>query len=376
MLENLKQTWTDFRYSSFFWPVVGVVVLGSVAFGLFILTALQPKSAVAPVVQKPAKVSLTKNFDSASNLERVSQTEVNPYFFGFTSEGKPIYTNKDFKITVADSVFQSNTSYLPSSYFYIEPNKILINQDRTSSILDLSTGNSEALAESIYGVTQVAPDRYLFIQKRDNGIAIKEAKDLNFSDVQTLGTQDFTLFTPDNLEIRAFNNKPYLISTSVSDQGSKLTIYSIEGDKLIKKSEIDNVYAKTFGFDKLFVTRYQANLVSNEIVTFSSSDKLETKAINVSRDLSQSQIFGTILANRCAFSNGENKVVCVIKTQPGVNSENPLEPDSIVEINLDEDSFVNLLPNVPISVNTIYQSDQNEIYIVGQENNLVYRLKK
>jgi hypothetical protein len=375
MLDKIRQAWTDFRYGSFFGWTVAAVVLGVLAFGLFLLDQARPKPApVVPQTTQQPTNSFVKNFASAANLERISSTEINPGFLNFNSENKPIITTSELKITLANSVFQSKDSFLPTTSYYLNSNKLLINQNQNSFILDMNTGNTEALPESIYSVAKVSEDKYVYIQKREKGIAVKEAQDLSFAQVKTVGEQEFSKFTPDDLEVRVLNGKPFLFSSFEENNNSKLTIYAI-GDKLEKKLEVQNVFASTFGFDKVLLSTTDGNAIDNQILLFGSSDKITSKELSVSRDLGQDQIFGSIVASRCTFSNGENKLVCAVKTAQGSNYLIPTEADSLVEIDFENNAFRNLLPNVPISISRVYQSPANEVYLVGQENNVLYKLK-
>ncbi len=377
MLNNLEQKWADLRYNSMFPWLIAVVVLGFLAGGLFVADrfVFKPKPKVQIIQANPnLKPSLAKNFDIAANLEKVSPT---PAIYGHllqNSKGNLIFLNKELKITTSEGVIQSQDKFLPDSWQMIDDKKVLINQGINSYIVNLEDGKSENIPKSIQSIVKLANDDYIFIQKRDRSIALKTSKGLDFSNPKTIDTQDFDKFEPDRLEIRLFNNQPFLLNyTNRPNSTELIRIYSIT-TKLEKVAEIDNIAYKNFGDNKMLISIKEGeSLIDNKFIDF-TQPKIQLNDFNFRLEIGQDGVQGGVTVDRCG-DNSKGEILCLVKRNEIAGSSDFLEADAIIKYNPKDKSSQQLFPNLNISASGIHSMANDELFLFGQENNIIYRVK-
>jgi hypothetical protein len=377
MLNNLEQKWADLRYNSMFPWLVTLLVLGVLASGLFIADRFifKPKSKEQIVQLDPnLKPSLAKNFDVATNLEKVSPT---PAIYGYllqNEKGNLVFLNKELKITSSEGVLQSQDKFLPDSWQLIDDKKVLINQSTSSYIVNLEDGKTENIPNSIQSMVKLANDDYIFIQKRDKSIAIKTSKGLDFGNPKTIDTQEFSKFEPDRLEIRLFNNQPFLLNyTNKPNSAELIRIYSIT-NKLEKVAEIDNVVYKNFSNRRMLISLKDGeDLIDNKFIDF-SEPKIQTNDFNFRLEMGQEGVQGGVTMDRCA-DNSKGEILCLVKRSSIAGAADFLEADAIVQYNPKNKTSQQLFPNLNISASGIHTMANDELFIFGQENNIIYRIK-
>ena len=375
MFEKIKNKWADIRYSSMFPWIVALTILGVLSVGLFALDRSIPKNKnkIVEVVSE-IKPSLAKNFDNAVNLEKVSAS---PAIFGSLisdSKGQYVFVNKDLKLMTSTGVIQSQDKFLPDGMQMISDDKVLINQSNNSYIVNLKDGKTEILPDSMSWLNQLSNGDFVFIQKRDNGIAIKTSKGLDFTNPDTIGSLEFSQFKPDKLEIRVFNEQPFLLNTVYKDNKLENTkIYSIT-NKLAKVAEVNNIAYQSIGTNQMLISTKDGEAIDNKIVSFEFGQAPKIVDYNFRLEVGQEGVQGGVSADRCAIYPDGINLVCLVKRNYTAGSGDYLESDAIIEYNTKSKLAKILYPNLAISAHSIHIIN-DQIHIFGQENNLIYKIK-
>jgi hypothetical protein len=373
MFTKIQQKWSDLRYSSMFPWFVAMIIFSFIAGGLFFfdryITSQRPPRTVNTNLN--TKISLAKNFEKSANLIKVSSTPAIYDYLLQDSNKNIVFLTQDLKVTSTAGVIQSKEDFLPDSWQMINDQKVLINQNKLSFIVNLQNGSTESLPDSIYSLTRLPNDDYLFIQKKEKGITIKNSKGLDFTNPKTIATQDFAKFEPDKLEIRVINSQPFLFNyTTKSDSSELIRIYSIT-DKLEKVLELDNVVYKNFSETGVIFSKMENdNILDNKLLDFETG-KPKISDLEFRLEISQDGVGGVVRADRCTAN--KNKVFCVVKRNRLASENEFLEADSVIEYNLETKKSTILFSNIDISVHSIIVLS-DELYLFGQENNLIYKV--
>ena len=389
MFENIFQWWSDFRYTQAFKYTVLILVLLCLCIGLFVANNFtsNQKTNVGEEQVLPKK-SLVKNFGESTNLIKISDTSArygDLYFF----DNKVTFLSQDLKLIQAGSVLQSKNMFIPNTIYQLEPNSLLVNQDNSSTILNTKDGIDEPITSSITNITPIKKlsnstnsdgfsSGFIYLQKRIDSLVIKQANDLNFGDSKTLVEINPTEINIDSiLQIRNFNDKPYLISSTLNNKNLKnITIYEIQINekKTTKKFSFTDVFSEYYGTNKLlFSTQDQAKLIVTNILDFDSTNPTKS-TINPKEELLSAGIKGSIIAQKCSTSATKPKMICMVKEQE-TQYWNSDEKDSFVEYNTQTGNITVLYEGLNISAHTVVYSPKDEVYIFGEENNLVYQVR-
>ena len=277
MLEKIQSGWSNLRYSSLFPWIVAMCVLGFMAVGLFFLDRSITKPNLVQDKKVEIRQTLLKNFDSAINLEKISNS---PALYGHLYQvpqgeksDKIVFLTTNLNLTTSESILQSQNKFLPDTVYPYKENTVIVNQIRDSFLLDLSTGKSTLFPDSVYSLTPADfGSKYVFIQKKEKGIDIKEAKNIELTDAKVLATIDFTQYEPTIFQLQIFNNKLFLLSSTFDQNIENIKIYSISGGKINPKIDLKNVVSKKFGFDKMLITT-KDETIKNQILSFKNVDK-------------------------------------------------------------------------------------------------------
>lgn len=380
MFENIFQWWSDFRYTQAFKYTVVILVLLGICISLFVVNNLTANKKIAlETEQITPKTSLIKNFGESSNLVKISDTPArygDLYFF----DNKVTFLSQDLRLIQAGSVLQSKNMFIPNTVYQINSNSLLINQDDISTILNTKDGSDEPISDTI---TSITPNKnltnFVYLQKRADGVALKQSSDLNFSDSKTIVELDSSQIDINNfIQIRNFGDKPYLITSNINNNSLKdITIYEIQIDqkKLTKKFSFINVFSEYYGTNKILLSNQdETNLIVTSLLDFTIANKPTKSILNPKQELLSNNISGDIVAQKCSASSIKPKIICMVK-QEDVQYWNSDQKDTFVEYNTETGSIKILYVGLNISAHTAVYSPKDEVYIFGEENNLVYRVK-
>ena len=377
MSEKIKNLWEKFTSKPIYLVIIGLGLAMTVSV-LFYVNRNRTVSIIQnnPAAQVGAKPSLVKNFADAANLVKISDTPAlsnQLFFFGENADSKPSFISQNANFVQAGNVLQSKKLFVPDTIYDLGNNGILINQGRESYKLDNTDGNSVLLASNIFSITPLN-GKYFFIQNRDDAYVIKRSNELILSDPETLtNIPKSTLGNPDFISLRLFNDVPYLITTKVTSAGfENISIYRF-GKELDKKLEIPNVYSQKYGYNKLLISSLDAAKISNtQLIDFSNPDKPIVSYIDFRQELGQAAR-GKITAQRCAIANGENKILCMVKQSEAAYFDET-KRDVFVEYDIDNQTTKIVYEGFNISASSVYYSPSNIVFIIGQENGLIYRI--
>lgn len=379
MSENIKNLWEKITSKPIYLIIIGL----SLAMVVSILFYVNNNRRINVVqtdltAQTGTKPSLVKNFADAANLIKVSDTPAlssQLYFFGEDANVKPSFISQNANFVQTGNVLQSKKLFVPDTIYDLGNNSILINQGKESYKLDNSDGNSVLLASNIFSITPLN-GKFFFIQNRDDSYVIKRSGELILSDPETLiNLPKATLGNPDFISLRLFNDVPYLVTTKVTTAGfENISIYRF-GKELDKKLEIPNVYSQKYGYNKLLISSLDAAKISNtQLIDFANPDKPIVSYIDFRQELGQAAR-GKIAAQRCAIANGENKILCMVKQSEAAYFDET-KRDVFVEYDIDNQTTKVVYDGFNISASSVYYSPSNQVFIIGQENGLIYKISE
>lgn len=378
MSEKIKNLWENITSKPIYLVVIGLVLSMLVSVLFYVnKNRVVTNIEVDQTLQAGAKPSLTKNFENAANLVKVSDTAAltnQLYFFGNESEIKPSFISQNATFIQTGNVLQSKKLFVPDTVYDLGNNNLLINQDKKSYKLDNNDGNSVLLASNIFSITPLN-GKYFFIQNRDDAYVIKRSSELVLSDPETIiNISKAEIGNPDFIMLRLFNDVPYLFSTKVNSGGfENISIYRF-GKTLDKKVEIANVYSQKYAYNKMLISSLDSTKISNtQLIDFSNPDKPILSYIDFRAELGQS-VKGRIVANRCAIANGENKILCMVKQDVAAYFDEG-KKDVFVEFDIDKQISKTIYDGFNISVASVDYSPSDKIFIIGQENGLIYRIE-
>jgi hypothetical protein len=379
MSENIKNLWEKITSKPIYLVIIGLG-LAMIVSVLFYVNKNRVVNVVQnyPTAQTATNPSLVKNFSDAANLVKISDTPAlssQLFFFGDDADSKPSFISQNANFVQTGNVLQSKKLFVPDTIYDLGNNSILINQGKESYKLDNSDGNSVLLASNIFSITPLN-GKFFFIQNRDDAYVIKRSGELILSDPETLiNIPKTTLGNPDFISLRLFNDVPYLVTTKVTTAGfENISIYRF-GKELDKKLEIPNVYSQKYGYNKLLISSLDAAKISNtQLIDFANPDKPIVSYVDFRQELGQTAR-GKIAAQRCAIANGENKILCMVKQSEAAYFDET-KRDVFVEYDIDNQTTKVVYDGFNISASSVYYSPSNQVFIIGQENGLIYRISE
>ena len=146
----------------------------------------------------------------------------------------------------------------------------------------------------------------------------------------------------------------------------------------ILQKELQNVDSFQYGKNEIMYTDLPSDFdlltpYRNNIIDFTGS-KLDTYAIEISKQLTSDDVKGSLFAKRCNFNSENGSIVyCLVKKNSKQDSI-VQEPDAIVKIDWRANKASYILKNATFSASNIYPASEKEIYFVGQENKQIYKI--
>jgi hypothetical protein len=339
----------------------------------------------------PTKKKLS--FGAIDGVEQVGNTSaISPYInFG---DSEIIFLNKDYHYTSNKGLIQGSETFLPDSTYILPENKILINQPFRSYIYDSKTGIAETLPETIFSI---APEYdtsnqivgYFFLQNKNDKIFVKKSTDLTFAGVQTLtSVEKAKLASMDQIELRVLAGKSYLFEyklfarqryedSLVNPVAQKnLSIYSTDPEPVLK-FYLPELQSIQFSKNYLLYTTILSNPnnltnLEQNIIDFRDS-KLNPNSLDFTDAILARNASGKILADRCSFREDEQKLICLVKESKS-STFDPDAKDLFMEYDIDKISVEFLFESLNVAGQSIHYSPTNEIYIIGQGNNNIYKI--
>jgi hypothetical protein len=389
MLERI-QVWynTDpqAKRKLIFWVVAIFVIL--LIIGVAAINTLRPKTnppSNTSSTQFTAEVT-ANSFESAKNLEKVSNAKVGmPDKIFFIPGGKIGFFNESFKLLIDGQDISLSPSFFPNQVYY-SPEGLIINSD-TFSTFYLNSGQFKNFNSDILQITpfQIPDDLgidslpgYIFLSKNQDKYTIKQSSSSDLTkDLKSITT--FTLSDPFRYaELRILNGSIYLFTSENSSAEGAISISKLTGNTLQEVQTLNNVRSMIFSDKKVLYT-IQSNKLpevtnyENLVLDFSKNPNGDNKSLDIATTLVQNNLNGSIFAKRCTFDLS-NSLYCLVKEQK-VNFNNFQFKDSLVKINLTNDEISYPIAGLVFSASNVIISNNGTIYLVGQENNILYRVK-
>jgi hypothetical protein len=293
-------------------------------------------------------------------------------------DDKVVFLTQDLRLITAGSVFQSKSMFIPKTVYNMGDDKILVNQNFSSHILNLKDGADEVISQNIFALTPLN-SRYYFLQKRGSGYSIKKSSDLEFGDAKTIVDVNLEqLGNPDEVEIRILGGVPYFITTKVNTNNLRdITVYGFMDGKVDKKDNFSDIFSIQYGQTQILYSVSEQKEGGNFVILtnaadFTNREKITNELFNIGQN--KLGVKGDVVASRCDISTVTTKIVCMIK-QDETPYWNADQKDVFVEYNKANGQSRVLYEGLNISAHSVVYSPNDEIYIFGQENNLIYGVK-
>ena len=328
-----------------------------------------------------------KSFEEATALEQIDPAKVglrDPVLF--LPENQVGFFNTDRNLRINSETIQSNINFIPT-HTYTTTNNIIINSPRSSVLYNI---NDKNFLEYDQNITQVTPfpkinnfqisldQKYLFLSKSGEEYTLNQSSSIRL-DQEIVELAKFTLSRGYVFpEIRILNNNIYVIQYQGSSYQGDIEIWSLSDNELKLEQWIQNIQSISFGQNKILYTFSSERLrditnYESRIIDFSNPAQISIINLNIIERLIQDNILGNFLASRCTFTDIED-ILCLIKTSK-VRSDIPSFKDSLVRINLENNEITYPIQGIVFSASNVYFYN-NQIYILGQQNNLLYRVKE
>lgn len=336
-----------------------------------------------PLAPAPATVD-TNSFDQANELERVDNELV--------QFGDSVYVDKDNKIGFINEKgfvrFNQKTVQSPFGY---GPSKInfsleglVINEPSSSSylkqdntIVSFPNGVIHVLPATVQNQTSSTQIFYSLTQI-DGKIALNQASNISLSDskkiVDIVFGEGKVYFMH---ELRQIANQVYLVSYESLSKTGVIDVYSLQNGKLELALGLKDVESIQIGQKEILVTDLlekptELTIYRNSVYDF-SGPKPTSKPFDITKKLGTDNIYGNIFARRCAFDAASN-LYCLVKKQKTGYTESGSQ-DVIVKTNLKSNKSEYLLSGNIFSGSFLIVSPSNDLYMVGQENRILYKVK-
>ena len=343
-------------------------------------SAIDTKGAETQSKPEPTKTEVTpKSFDDISSFNRVDTQPIGYTDSIFVKDGKLTYINDKYLVRSNQTTVQSPEPY-SNSDFFDSPEGIIINEPARSSILkkDGQISSISDKTSQFYPVNDKNGNtKYYFLAgTEDKKAGFYETTKLDLSDkklVSIFESERFSIYQ--SFIIRKLGDKLYLIASNTNDRTGSVDFYEVVDGAIKLQKELKNVDSIQIGGDKVVYTSDISEVdfykIFKTFVVDFKSPKLDTINIDVAEQLKKDLISGDISAKRCQVY-GPN-LYCLIKRNTSLDNRS-FEPDVLAKIDYQNKQVSYILRNVDFSAASLYVVDDKNIYFVGQENRIIYKI--
>jgi hypothetical protein len=307
--------------------------------------------------------------------------------------GSSVIITKDNKIGfITDKGlvrYGEKTITTPSQYgpskLYPTVDGVVINEPVAASLLKkdgtisgFPAGVVQVLPVSI--TTETVPKNlYYFLKTGEGKTTLNQATKIDLSDAKQLFevtfAKDKSYFYN---ELRLIGSEVYLISYQNLDKTGIVDIYGLKTGKLETALELKKVESIAFGESQILVTdelEKATDLTNYRNVMYDfATSKAIPKPFDISTKLGTDGIYGNVFADRCTFDS-QGVIYCLVKKQKTQVSESGAQ-DALVKHTIKSSKTEYLLSGNIFSGSDLIVSPTNEVYMVGQENRILYKVEK
>jgi hypothetical protein len=337
-----------------------------------------------PLTAAPATVNSNTFKDSAGLTQADNE---------FVRYGSSVVITKDNKIGfITDKGlvrYDQKTVTTPSQYgpskLYPTVDGVVINEPVAASLLK----KDGTISGFPSGVVQVLPvtitaetapsNLYYFLKTSEGKMTLNQATKTDLSDTKLLFevtfAQDKSYFYH---ELRQLGSEVFLVSYQNLDKTGIVDIYGLKTGKLETALELKKVESIAFGTNQILVTDELEKSTSltnyrNVLYDFATS-KAIPKPFDISTKLGTDGIYGNVFADRCAFDS-QGVIYCLVKKQKSQVTESGAQ-DALVKHTIKSSKTEYLLSGNIFSGSDLIISPTSEVYMVGQENRILYKVEK
>ncbi|MEI6728576.1 MAG: hypothetical protein WCK98_02930 [bacterium] len=324
------------------------------------------------------------SFGNSSALLKVDNERIlapnkiyfSPYsadYISFSSELKLKYNGK----LLADS-----STLIPNTVSFY-PDGATINEDGGSTIFYQSNSQLRSLNPDFRYVTFFQSQKrinsstedesitgFISISKKGNSINQNFARSIDTLENSTLYSTILPKISFENYELRNFNELPYTFVYQKYNRKGRVEIWksSQEDSRLILT--IENLLDTKYSYNKLLFLDGD-NL---KLIDFTSANPVIIDLTYSKQLLLSNQLKGQISPGRCTLFQNSTKIRCLVK-QNTDDSTNPKEQDQIVDYDYAKKLLEITNKNLVVSGLAIYFDSTDKLYIVGQQDGILYQLK-
>jgi hypothetical protein len=380
------QTDAQFRKKTFFFIGVGIFLLLLAIFLIQFNFGSSDNASQRPATFGNSLAVTIQDFENAKSLEQVDSKPVGEIKqMLFLPANQTVNLDENLKLKINNQIIDSSPSFSARQMYYTDDG-IIINEDGKTSIYN--NGQFSAFPNTVSWLTPVLlPDSlglrnqpgYLYLAASGNGYILKQTEDIKLSK----NTKNIAQINPGSefkvIELRIFNQNPYLILYESPARQNKMEVWQINNQNQLQKVHtLDKIQSVQYGSDRLMFTRLsnsptELSVYENNFLNFSQNPQGENQPLDLQERLAQNNIYGSLLAERCNLAISST-MYCLVKEKK-VSSQIFSERDILVKWNYQESKLDFPVSGLSFSAHTLFVGPDSTIYIVGQENRLLYKLK-
>ncbi len=351
-------------------------------------TADTTQTPVVNVATPKTEIVTNQSFTSSQELEQVDSEGIryNTSLLALQN-GTLAYIDTNGLARLDKNSVKTPTQYNPS-ILHEAKEGLIINEPTSSSILTpINTiagfkNNAYQVIPVYLQATNLNPiQSYYFLNDKDGKTFLGQASKQDLSDAKDvyqviLEKEKEYLYT----EMRQIGVNIFIIGYTRIDQKGDVDIYIVGQNSVEKKLGLTGVESLKYGKNSMLVTKSlekptDLTLYTNDLYDFASAvPTYKPNSLDISTKLGTDGVYGNLFASRCGFDTKAD-LYCLVKKDK-VPYTDFTGQDSLIKITTNSQKVEYLLKNNVFSGGGVYVSFTDELYIIGQENKLIYRVKK
>ncbi len=372
-----------------------LIVLG---FGIWSLN--QPSNSASVAQEEPVIVdqdsllsslsTATRFPDSASLKILTSKPARNDRTFTANNLGELVYVSTGNELVIGSQIIPNFpisaplTTYpvklgyifndLTQSAFAIKQDsgyKVILNPAGINQIIPLNTGVDEL------GFTSV--EEYYFMVQTDQGYTLKKSQSLQLESATEIGTLQTNIAKSGSYQLfKAKNTLLIALFENPSQQG-KAQYWTFKNGKLAQFLDVEDNWSTNVSENYLILTHKSqfSDVVSsynNDLYELSINEVPKLVDIKLPFLLRQQEIFGNLIARRCAAAQND-QIYCLVKEKP-IKSDNVDQPDLVVKFDIFAKTIEILAANKNIAASSSLVPDikRKRILVTNLRDGQIYEL--
>lgn len=357
-----------------FFAVTGLVL--SLIFGLIWFLNFGIDRSIPNTSQVNQSLSTSairaNDFDEVSRIKKINGVALGTTKTLFIQDDKSILFDREGRLVLNNNRVAGSPQFLPLSIYPLSNTDLIINQSNSSTVYQdnkfTTPGN---------GITQLVKvdNGFVYLQKDGGFFDLKFSQNLGLKEGIIRLAQLKSNLDPELVEIRILNNQIYLIAYQDKIRIGTAEIWLYESGSLTKIQTISSLQSILFGDSRILYTISrpvnQKTTYFSNVIDFSDSVEGKNQELNISQQLAEKKLQGFVWASRCDF-RGQSEIICLIK-QNSTLIDSYGDNDQIVTYKFDSGKIDTPFSGLSLSWDAIH-SIGDKLYLVGQQNGLLYQL--